>query len=104
MCMLIWTLLPAFALRTFISHIVSCLFLQLAETLQAENPKVEITAIDVEREGICIRFAPLESAQGIKMQDPHNILFDEALLMSITTLIFYEEKNKISGPSCSKHC
>ena len=38
--------------------------LQLAETLQAENPRVEISAIDVEREGICIRFAPLESAQG----------------------------------------
>ncbi|KAL5018348.1 hypothetical protein ScPMuIL_004070 [Solemya velum] len=35
----------------------------LAETLQSDNPKVDIHAVDVEKEGICIRYAPLESAQ-----------------------------------------
>lgn len=39
-------------------------FFQLAETLQAENPNVEITVVELEREGICLRFAPLESVHG----------------------------------------
>lgn len=39
-------------------------FFQLAETLQSENPNVEITVVELEREGICLRFAPLESVHG----------------------------------------
>ncbi|WAQ96958.1 PDXD1-like protein [Mya arenaria] len=35
----------------------------LAESVQAENPCVEVTVVDLEREGLCMRFAPLQSAQ-----------------------------------------
>ncbi|KAK3601847.1 hypothetical protein CHS0354_041770 [Potamilus streckersoni] len=35
----------------------------LAETLQLENPKLDIQMVEIEKEGVCIRFAPLESAQ-----------------------------------------
>ncbi|KAL3876662.1 hypothetical protein ACJMK2_034467 [Sinanodonta woodiana] len=34
----------------------------LAETLQMENPKLDIHMVEIEKEGVCIRFAPLESA------------------------------------------
>lgn len=40
------------------------LLLQLGETLMEENPNVDLQIIEVEKEGICIRFSPLESAQG----------------------------------------
>ncbi|XP_060067143.1 putative pyridoxal-dependent decarboxylase domain-containing protein 2 [Ylistrum balloti] len=35
----------------------------LGETLQAENPGVDLRVAEVENEGVCIRFSPLDSAQ-----------------------------------------
>ncbi|XP_041362368.1 putative pyridoxal-dependent decarboxylase domain-containing protein 2 [Gigantopelta aegis] len=35
----------------------------LAETLQTSCPKVPVDAVEVDREGVCIRYAPLETAQ-----------------------------------------
>jgi len=36
----------------------------LAETLQTECPNVDVTVVELENEGVCLKFAPLESAQG----------------------------------------
>jgi len=33
--------------------------------LQAENPGVDVTVVEVQKEGVCIRFSPLDSAQGM---------------------------------------
>lgn len=41
------------------------LVLQLAEALQASDPKVPIETIEVEKEGICIRYCPLENSYGM---------------------------------------
>ncbi|KAL4239384.1 Pyridoxal-dependent decarboxylase domain-containing protein 1 [Mactra antiquata] len=43
----------------------------LGETLISENPNVEITMVNIEREGVCMKFSPLESAQviGTKKED-----------------------------------
>lgn len=35
----------------------------LAEALQASNPRVPIDLVEVDKEGVCIRYSPLESAQ-----------------------------------------
>ncbi|XP_067673201.1 putative pyridoxal-dependent decarboxylase domain-containing protein 2 [Haliotis asinina] len=35
----------------------------LAETLQTSCPKVPVQAVEVDKEGVCIRYAPLETAQ-----------------------------------------
>ena len=40
---------------------------QLADSLARENTNVVIIPVDVEHEGICIRFAPLDTAQGEKL-------------------------------------
>lgn len=39
--------------------------LQLCDTLFYENSSVDIELIDVENEGNCIKFSPLDTAQGI---------------------------------------
>lgn len=39
--------------------------LQLCDTLFYENSSVDIELIDVENEGSCIKFSPLDTAQGI---------------------------------------
>ena len=44
--------------------------LQLCETLKRDSPKVHIAAIEIANEGICIRFAPMESIHG-KNTDSH---------------------------------
>ena len=45
-------------------HFTLYMCLQLGDTLIAANPSLDIQMIDVEKEGICIRFSPLETAQG----------------------------------------
>lgn len=39
--------------------------MQLCDTLFYENSNVDIELIDVENEGSCIKFSPLDTAQGI---------------------------------------
>lgn len=39
--------------------------LQLCDTLFYENSNVDIELIDVENEGNCIKFSPLDTAQGL---------------------------------------
>ena len=46
------------------------LLFQLADSLARENTNVVIIPVDVEHEGICIRFAPLDTAQGEKHSKP----------------------------------
>ncbi|OWF47610.1 putative pyridoxal-dependent decarboxylase domain-containing protein 2 [Mizuhopecten yessoensis] len=55
----------------------------LGETLQAENPGIELHVAEVENEGVCIRFSPLDSAQarGTVTEDV------EALLQCLNTQI-----------------
>ena len=37
---------------------------QLAEALQHSDPKVPVDTVEVQKVGVCIRYCPLESAQG----------------------------------------
>lgn len=39
--------------------------LQLCDTLYLENPNVDVELIDVENEGNCIKFSPLDTSQGV---------------------------------------
>ena len=50
------------------------LYFQLGETLQMECPKLNFQIVKLEKEGICIRFAPLECAQGSYMYQYLNVL------------------------------
>jgi len=45
------------------SHIL-CLCTQLAEVLRRDVPTVHVSTLDIENVGLCVRFAPLESARG----------------------------------------
>lgn len=45
--------------------LISPIHLQLCDTLFYENSNVDIELIDVENEGSCIKFSPLDTAQGI---------------------------------------
>ncbi|XP_025110203.1 putative pyridoxal-dependent decarboxylase domain-containing protein 2 [Pomacea canaliculata] len=58
----------------------------LAEALQASDPKVPIETIEVEKEGICIRYCPLENsyAKGTTKEDMEH--FIESLLSNISVL------------------
>ena len=38
--------------------------MQLAEALEHSDPKVLVETVEVEKEGVCIRYCPLENAQG----------------------------------------
>ncbi|XP_060559812.1 putative pyridoxal-dependent decarboxylase domain-containing protein 2 isoform X2 [Ruditapes philippinarum] len=63
----------------------------LGETLQTENPYVEITMVELEREGVCMKFAPLESAQLIGTQKEHlegfiACLCNQIAILDATTL------------------
>lgn len=46
------------------NHILCSSIVQLAESLQSSNPRVPVDLVVVDKEGICIRYAPLETAQG----------------------------------------
>ena len=39
--------------------------MQLAEALQSSDPKIPVETVEVEKEGVCIRYCPLENAQGM---------------------------------------
>ena len=45
-------------------HCVNPLYFQLCETLKRDCSKVHIAAIEIANEGVCIRFAPMESIHG----------------------------------------
>ncbi|XP_052263333.1 putative pyridoxal-dependent decarboxylase domain-containing protein 2 isoform X2 [Dreissena polymorpha] len=58
----------------------------LAESLQADNPCVEITLVDLEREGTCMKFAPLQSAQIIGTTREDVVDFVKSLKSQISIL------------------
>ncbi|XP_005110945.1 putative pyridoxal-dependent decarboxylase domain-containing protein 2 [Aplysia californica] len=58
----------------------------LAEALVVANPRVPIDLVEVDKEGVCIRYAPLETAQsrGTKKEDIEN--FVESLKSNLSVL------------------
>lgn len=50
---------------------------QLAETLKREVPEVHVTAVDIEKIGLCIRFAPLETSYSMLLMCFPNVLGHE---------------------------
>ncbi|KAK7492827.1 hypothetical protein BaRGS_00015965 [Batillaria attramentaria] len=58
----------------------------LAEALQASDPKVSIETVEVEREGVCIRYCPIESApvKGTTKDDVEH--FVESLISNLSVL------------------
>ena len=66
-------------------HLFVCF--QLCETLKRDCPKVHIAAIEIADEGICIRFAPMESIHG-KTDEGICNRFPRIRLSTVTTLLW----------------
>lgn len=70
----------------------------LGETLIEENPNVDLQIIEVEREGVCIRFSPLESAQirGTTKEDITNLIKSLKTQTSILdSTVLHQEQFKV---------
>ncbi|CAG5129322.1 unnamed protein product, partial [Candidula unifasciata] len=75
----------------------------LAEALQASNPRVPIDLVEVDKEGVCIRYSPLETAQirGTTKEDIEDFL--DSLKSNLSVLEATTQQRKRFRTIVSSH-
>ena len=60
-----------------------CACLQLCETLKRDCPRVHLDAVELDNQGVCIRFAPMETMHG-----EHKNQSDIGVVVSVSVSIY----------------